>query len=273
MTCRKSSTAILLACSPLAPILLPGGGRITVAAVGSGEGVVVDRLRSFPVVLLAEEGDVVDAGGAGGVVAAAGVFRAGPGVGVPGDVMRGRGPGVLAVAPDEQHGQVEWVEDELDAPAGERRVDLVLVSVQGDQGRLGDGPPFGPAERLSQVPVGGERDRAAGFPPGQWRLPGLRVLPDVVDRLGPGGEQLVQPGQVRDPGGALLGKLDQELIPHSPEKSFYFSFPFWPSGLTVDQLDAQLGAGAQQPRVDESAAVVDIGVGRDPPGCQGGAQR
>src|SRR6266702_6919417 len=109
MTCRKSSTAVLLACSPLAPVLLPGGGRITVAAVGSGEGVVVDRLRSFPVVLLAEEGDVVDAGGAGGVVAAAGIFRAGPGVGVPGDVMRGRGPGVLAVAPDEQDGQVEWV--------------------------------------------------------------------------------------------------------------------------------------------------------------------
>src|SRR5207244_1918061 len=84
MTCRKSSTVVLLACSPLAPVLLPGGGRITVAAVGSGEGVVVNRLRSFPVVLLAEEGDVVDAGGAGGVVAAAGCFRPGPGVGGPG---------------------------------------------------------------------------------------------------------------------------------------------------------------------------------------------
>jgi len=109
MTRRKSSTVVLLACSPLAPLLLPGGGRITIAAVGSGKGVVVNRLRSFPVVLLAEEGDVVDAGGAGGVVAAAGVFRAGLGVGVPGDVMRGRGPGVLTVAPDEQDGQVEWV--------------------------------------------------------------------------------------------------------------------------------------------------------------------
>src|SRR5260370_38463222 len=152
MTCRKSSTVVLLACSPL---LLPEGGRITVAAVGSGEGVLVNRLRSFPVVLLAGEGDVVDAGGAGGVVAAAGVFRPGLGVGVPGDVMRGRGPGVLPVAPDEQHGQVEWVEDQLHAPAGQRRAGLVLVPVQGHQGRLGHGPPFGPAERLTQVPARG----------------------------------------------------------------------------------------------------------------------
>ena len=223
--------------------------------------------------LLADQGDVVDAGGAGGVVAAAGVFRAGLGVGVPGDVVRGRGPGVLSVAPDEQDGQVEWVEDELHAPAGQRRVDLVLVSVQGNQGRLGDGPPFGPAERLGQVRAGGERERAAGFPAGQRRLPGLRMLPDVVDRLGPGGEQLVQLGQVLDPGGALLGQLDQELIPHGPEEPFYFPPPFWPSGLTVDQLDAQLGAGAQQPRVHERRSVIDVGVLRDAPGCQGRAQR
>ncbi len=70
---------------------------------------VADRALYLAVVLLPDQGDVVHAGGAGGVVAAAGVFRAGPGVGVPGDVMRGRGPGVLAVAPDEQDGQVEWV--------------------------------------------------------------------------------------------------------------------------------------------------------------------
>jgi hypothetical protein len=84
------------------------------------------------------------------------------------------------------------------------------------------------------------------------------VHPDVVDRLGPGGEQLVQLGQVLDPGGALPGKLDQEAILDGPEKSFYFSLPFWPSGLTVDQLDAQLGAGAQQPRIDEGAAVIEV---------------
>src|SRR2546429_684428 len=54
--------------------------------------------------------------------------------------------------------------------------------------------------------------------------------PDVVNRLGPGGEQLVQPGQVLDPGGALLGKLDQELIPHSPEKPFDLASAFWLTG-------------------------------------------
>ncbi len=202
---------------PVPPLLfLLARGRA--AVTGSGhEGPVVDRARCLPVVLLADQGDVVHAGGAGGVVAAAGVFRAGLGVGVPGDVVRGRGPGILSVAPYEQDVQVEWVEDELHAPAGQRRVDLVLVSVQGNQGRLGDGPPFGPAERLGQIRFGWERERAAGFPAGQRRLPGLRMLPDVVDRLGPGGEQLVQLGQVLDPGGALLGQLDQELIPCGPE--------------------------------------------------------
>src|SRR5205823_13269561 len=126
MTCRKSSTAVLLACSP--PVLplvlagLPGGGRITVAAAGSGEGVVVDRLRSFPVVLLAEEGDVVDAGGAGGVVAAAGVFRAGLGAGVPGEVMRGRYPGVAPAGPRRPDGEFAWADDQPHAAARRGRV-------------------------------------------------------------------------------------------------------------------------------------------------------
>src|SRR5215472_3807996 len=134
MTCRKSSTAVLLAGSPPVPSLpllpagLAGGGRAAVAAGGGHEGVVVDRaLFLLAVMLLADQGDVVDAGGAGGLIAADRVFRAGLGVGVPGDVVRGRGPGVLAVAPDEQDGQVERVEDQFHAPAGERRVDLVPV--------------------------------------------------------------------------------------------------------------------------------------------------
>src|SRR3974390_519319 len=93
MTCRKSSTAVLPAYFP--PVLLlavlPGGGR----AGGGHQGPVVDRALFLAVVLLADQGDVVHAGGAGGVVAAAGVFRAGLGGGVPGEVVRGRGPGVL----------------------------------------------------------------------------------------------------------------------------------------------------------------------------------
>ena len=91
--------------------------------------------------------------------------------------MRGRGPGVLPVVPHEQDVQVEWVEDQLDASAGQCRVDLVPVAVQGDDGGLGHGPPFGPAERLGQVRLGRERERAAGLPPAQRRLPGLRIFP------------------------------------------------------------------------------------------------
>src|SRR6185437_3976211 len=60
MTCRKSYTAVLLPCSPPVVSLVLAG-----RAGGGHEGVVVNRLCSFPVVLLAEEGDVVDAGGAG----------------------------------------------------------------------------------------------------------------------------------------------------------------------------------------------------------------
>src|ERR1700722_17889283 len=118
MTCRKSSTAVSFA----------GTGVATGLAVIAGEGGVVDPAGELLVVLVAEQGEVIDAGGAGGVIAGQGL-GAGFGVGVPGDVMRGRGPGVLPVAPYLQHGQVERVEDQLCAPPGQARVDLVPVAV------------------------------------------------------------------------------------------------------------------------------------------------
>jgi len=40
------------------------------------------------------------------------------------------------------------------------------------------------------------------------------MLPDVVDRLAPGGEQPVQLQQLRD--GGPVTDLDQELLPDSP---------------------------------------------------------
>jgi hypothetical protein len=82
------------------------------------------------------------------------------------------------------------------------------------------------------------------------------MRPDVVDRLGPRGEQLVQFRQVLELGGAGFGQLGQELAADSPEKSFYFSPALGPAGPAVDQLDAQLGAGPQQPRVDERRSVI-----------------
>jgi hypothetical protein len=47
---------------------------------------------------------------------------------VAGDVVRGRGPGVFPADPDLQYGEVEWVEDQLDALPGQYRVDLVPVT-------------------------------------------------------------------------------------------------------------------------------------------------
>ena len=154
-----------------------------------------------------------------------------------------------------------------------RRVDLVAVAVHGHGRGLGDGPPFGPAERLGQVRGGGDGERAAGFPPGQRRLPGLGMRPGVVDRLGPRGEQPVQLRQVRDLGGAGLGQLGQELAADGAEEPLDLPPALGPSGLAVHQLDAQPGAGPQQPRVDERRAVVHVDVLGDAAGGQRRAQR
>jgi hypothetical protein len=84
------------------------------------------------------------------------------------------------------------------------------------------------------------------------------MLPGVVDRLGPRGEQPVQTRQIRDLRSAGLSQLGQELAPDSPEKSFYLPPALWPSRLAVDQLDAQLRAGPQQPRIDERRPVIAV---------------
>jgi len=56
------------------------------------------------------------------------------------------------------------------------------------------------------------------------------MLPDVIDRLCPGGEQPVQLRQIRDLRGTGLGQLGQELAPDSPEESFYLPPAFRLSG-------------------------------------------
>jgi hypothetical protein len=59
----------------LFPVLVRAGGRHAVPGVaGACERGVVDAVAGLPVVLLAEQGEVVDAGGAGRVIAAAGVL-------------------------------------------------------------------------------------------------------------------------------------------------------------------------------------------------------
>src|SRR5260370_38308441 len=71
-------------------------------------------------------------------------------------------------------------------------------------------------------------------------------------------EQPVQTRQIRDLRGAGLSQPGQELAPDSPEKSFYLPPALWPSRLAVDQLDAQLRAGPQQPRSDERRPVIHV---------------
>src|SRR5262249_56598460 len=70
----------------------PGWRSLTGAALalGAGEGGVVDPARDLAVVLLAEQREVVDAGGAGRVVTGK---RLGPGLGVGVAGGGGRGPG------------------------------------------------------------------------------------------------------------------------------------------------------------------------------------
>ena len=137
---------------------------------------------------------------------------------MPADVLRPcQAPG-LAVPADLDGGQVEGVEHALDAAAGQRRVGLIGPAEQLDRGGLGDEPPLSPQERLAQLLRRRGGERRAGQPPLDRRLAGLPVRPGVVDRLVPGGEQLVQLGQVRD--GRAVADLDQELLPHDSEKSF-----------------------------------------------------
>jgi hypothetical protein len=78
----------------------------------------------------------------------------------------------------------------------------------------------------------------------------------VVGGLGPGLEQAVQLRQARD--ARPVADLDEELVADSAEVALDFPAPLGPAGPGVDQPDAEDGAAAQQPRVDERAAVVAV---------------
>src|SRR6266536_1299951 len=197
------------------------------------------------------------------------------GVDVPGDVEGGGLPGGPAVVADGDVGQVVRVEYQFHPGSGQRRVDLVLVAVQADGGGGVDGAPLAPPERLGQ-PVGRHRRRwAGGEEPGQRRLPGLGVDPAVVDGLDPGGEQRVELAQVVDRGAGRLagaGDLDQELVPDSPKQTLDLASAGGLPGSTVDQPDAEYGAGSAQLGVDEHGPVVDVDLAGQAAGGQPGPQ-
>ena len=55
-----------------------------------------------------------------------------------------------------------------------------------------------------------------------------------------------------------VADLDEELIPHCPEKPLDLASSLWLPGPGVDQFYAQDGAAAQQPRIDKRRAVVQV---------------
>ena len=91
--------------------------------------------------------EVVDAGqgGRGGVL-----IRRSLGVGVPADDLRDSAADLAALPVHGQLGHVERVEDALDLPPGQERVDGVDVPLDGDRAGLADLPDHAPAERLLQ---------------------------------------------------------------------------------------------------------------------------
>ena len=205
MACRESSTAVSFAAGlPVFVLVLAAlAAAVLVPVAGAGEGGVVDPPGYLLIVLLAEQGEVVDAGGAGGIIAGQGL-GAGLGVSVPGDVRAGSRSRRLSrrTAPTARSGK--RVEDELDraarpapgrpgsgcrawTPSRSWRPSAILTSGTHQPGRRATGR--GTGRRLPD--------------PGQRSLPGLGMLPDVVDRFCPGGEQPVQLRQVRDLRGAV----------------------------------------------------------------------
>jgi hypothetical protein len=82
----------------------------------------------------------------------------------------------------------------------------------------------------------------------------------VVDLLDPGGEEPVELQQISHVTlaglGGLAGDLDEELVAHGAEEPFDLSPTLRTARGRVGQPDAELGAGSQQPGVNERGPVV-----------------
>ena len=197
-------------------------------------------------------------------------FGAGGGMGVTAD-HDGHGRAHRPVRPAGlDTGQVERVKDQLDASADEGGVNLVGVGEQAHRRGLSHRPGLGPQERLVQLLGGGVAGQASGAEPLEWGLFGLGVDSAVIDRLHPGGEELVEAGDVVDLG---VGDLDEELVAHGAEHPLDLAPPLRAARTGMDHADPEAGARPQQLGGHKRAAVVQIhGVGdapRSEPGTQG----
>jgi hypothetical protein len=248
-------------------------GLLVVGLVVVGQGGVVHAAGEFGLVGFVDEARVVDASRSWWRCWG---FGAGFGMGVPADVVRDRAAAGNTVKADFDGGEVKRVEHQLNFATNEAVVDLIGVAVQGNRRGFGDGAAFFPEERLGQRGRGGQRERAAGLPASQRRLAGFRVHGAVIDGLDPGGEQPVQLEQITDMVAArlvLTGDLDQELIPDAAEVALDLPAALRASGGGMGEFDPEFRAGAQQPRVDERRAVIDIDRLRHSPRRQSWAQR
>jgi hypothetical protein len=131
-----------------------------VAGAALGEGAVTDAVAAGGLLVLG--GDDAQVVNPGGWRRPGGFVRLGLGVGMPADVLRLCQAVGLAVPADLDGRQVEWVEDALDLPAGQRRLGLLNPAEQLDRGGLGDQPPLRPQERLAQLGRRGRGERGAG---------------------------------------------------------------------------------------------------------------
>ena len=203
-----------------------------------------------------DQPEVVDPGRCG-----RGRWQVGAGVGmdVTPDPLRDGGSHRSALVAHLQGGQVERVEHDLDPASDQGGVDLVGVAVQARRGGLGDPAGVGPQERLVQQFGGRRRGWAGGQEPFQRFVAGLAVDPLVVDGLDPGGEQLVQPGQVAHGcRRAGRGELDEELLAHGPEQTLDLAPAGRLAGLGMGQLDTEHGQCPQQLGGHHRRAVVEV---------------
>ena len=205
-------------------------------------------------------------------------------MGAAGDLVRDGQAHRFALVADLDPGQVEGVEDQIDAPPGQGGVDLVAVLVQRNGRCAGDQAAFFPQERLPQhlgVGDGQRRVGEPGVPARQGALVRLGVDPPVVDLLDPGGEQLVQAQQgrgrvgagaqarcrTRPPGpgttvagavGGIVpgllrgggfawggGDLDEELLAHGAEEPFDLSPALRAARGRMGQADVEFRACPQ----------------------------
>src|SRR5437763_7070622 len=95
--------------------------------------------------------------------------------------------------------------------------------------------------------------------------------PVVVDTFNPGRKKSVEVKQRRgwsellfgQLGGAGVGDLDEELIPHAAKETFDLPAALWPVRGGMHQPDPEFGTRPQQPGIDKSGPVVNVGGGRN----------